>query len=345
MDTRALYEEFAAQEARGESPLFEEWALGTAADDDLIALLDALPPGKRQPNLLFAATRLLHGTPPDFPTFRDTVLTHRDEIVAAMLARRTQTNEVGRCANLYPLLATLPQPLALLEVGTSAGLCLMLDRYRYEYHDVAMGDWRIAGDPDSTLTLTGEIGGAGPGGLLGFGTVEVAWRAGIDINPLDVTSAEDMTWLRTLVWPGQPERLARLDTAIEIARKDPPRILAGHLNDRLADLAAEAPNDATLVVFHTSVLNYLTSDDRARFVDQVMALPGHWVSQESPGTVHTIDVPQTWSGHPPQVLALDGVPLAATRPHGGRIHWLSAPADHHHHDHKSWYTSRLNQAE
>ena len=64
----------------------------------------------------------------------------RDEVEALMLARRTQTNEAARCALLLPLLAALPQPLALLEVGASAGLCLLPDRYGYDYAGHRLGD-------------------------------------------------------------------------------------------------------------------------------------------------------------------------------------------------------------
>src|SRR5580658_4347102 len=76
-------------------------------------------------------------------------------------------------------------------------------------------------------------------------------------NPLDVRNPDDMTWLETLVWPDQPERLARLRAAIQVARTDPPRIVAGDLLTSLPSLAAEAPKDATLVVFHTAVLAYV----------------------------------------------------------------------------------------
>src|SRR3954454_23154724 len=115
-DTAQEYRQFATMEARGASPLYEELALGVAGDPDLLGLLATLPPAKRQPNLLFAAARHVGGTPAGFAQFRRLVLEHREGVVDTMLARRTQPNEPGRCAPLYPLLAALPQPLALLEV-------------------------------------------------------------------------------------------------------------------------------------------------------------------------------------------------------------------------------------
>src|SRR5439155_4790807 len=130
-------------------------------------------------------------------------------------------------------------------------LCLLPDRYRYEYGGVA------AGCLDSPLTLRSQVEGALPAGPR---PLRVAWRAGIDLNPLDVTDPEDVRWLETLVWPEQRDRLRRLRSAVEIARQDPPRLVRGHLNARLAQVAAQAPPDATLVVFHTAVLWYLSDE-------------------------------------------------------------------------------------
>ncbi len=124
------YREFARN-----SPLYAELGAGVADDRELLAWLDGLPPGKRQPNLVFAAYRLVAGTPSGWAEFETTLKDRRDEVEAVMLARRTQTNEAARCALMLPLLAALPQPLALLEVGASAGLCLLPDRYAYDYDD------------------------------------------------------------------------------------------------------------------------------------------------------------------------------------------------------------------
>ena len=117
------YIRFAEREARGRSPLYEALALGVASDPEIIAFLAALPAEKRQPNLLLAAVRRLFGTVSDYREFRRGILDNRDAVRSLMLARATQTNEPGRCATLLPVLTMLPQPLALLEVGASAGLC------------------------------------------------------------------------------------------------------------------------------------------------------------------------------------------------------------------------------
>src|SRR2546423_7082793 len=122
--TAELYREFGEREARGESPTYERLSLAVADDRGLLALIDTLPEPKRQPNLLYAAARYLGG-PVDPPSaFSRWALAHWPSLAATMRERRTQTNEPGRCASLLPVLARLPQPLALLEVGASAGLCL-----------------------------------------------------------------------------------------------------------------------------------------------------------------------------------------------------------------------------
>ncbi|MQA24765.1 MAG: DUF2332 family protein [Micromonosporaceae bacterium] len=318
-DVAADYREFGEVYARGVSPLYEELSYGVAADSDLLALLSELPPGKRQPNLLYAAARFAFGVASDFAEFRRGVLDRRDAVVATMLARRTQTNEPARCASLYPLLARLPQPVALLEVGASAGLCLQPDRYRYDYDGVP------AGDPDSPLLLRCRVAGSPPPGTAG--ELSVAWRAGIDLNPLDITDPDDVRWLETLIWPGpgHDERAGRLRAAVEIARRDPPRVVPGDLNDLLPALADEAPSGATLVVCHTAAIAYLSGVDRRRFIDVVRGLPGRWISQEAPTVISS--VAGHLRGEPPHpamfAMAFDGEPVAYTAPHGGVIHWLS----------------------
>lgn len=127
------YIRFADEEAHGRSPLYEKLARGVAKDPGVIDFLSVLPPEKQQPNLLLAAVRHLFGTPADWTEFRDNLLANPDAVRAVMLTHSTQTNEPARCATLLPILAALPQPLALIEVGASAGLCLLPDRYGYDY--------------------------------------------------------------------------------------------------------------------------------------------------------------------------------------------------------------------
>ena len=310
MTTAAAYADFAAREACGVSPTYERLSLAVSRDPELLALLDRLPPAKRQPNLLFAVVRLLGGPVTDRAAFRDFLVANWPLIESEMRARATQTNEAGRCAVLLPVLATLPQPLALLEVGASAGLCLYPDRYAYRYGDRRVG----TGEPVLDCAATGLT----PPARL----PEVMWRAGLDLHPLDVTDAADVAWLDALIWPEHAHRRARLRAAAAVATADPPLLVRGDLVDDLPQLAALAPAGATLVVFHSSVLCYVAPPRRKAFAAAVRELPGHWLANESPGVLAYDGLPEPPGEALRNVLALDGRPLAWTRPHGQGIDWF-----------------------
>src|SRR5580692_2389227 len=117
--TARTYRTFAEREARGRSSLYEEFSIGVADDPDLLERLTSLPRPKRQPNLLFGVVRYVYELAIDYPDYRARTIEHWEDVSAAIMAMRTQTNEVARCATLLPLLAGLPQPLALFEVGAS----------------------------------------------------------------------------------------------------------------------------------------------------------------------------------------------------------------------------------
>ncbi|MEW2145482.1 DUF2332 domain-containing protein [Micromonospora vinacea] len=310
MTTAEAYAEFGSREARGVSPTYERLSRAVARDDHLLRLLDGLPPAKRQPNLLFGVVRWLGGPVDDPVTFHDFVLTHWAAIEAELLTRATQTNEAGRCAVLLPVLAALPQPLALLEVGASAGLCLYPDRYAYRYGDHEVG----SGEPVLDCAATGLVPPAG--------VPQVVWRAGLDLNPLDVTDPDDVSWLDALIWPEHGHRRARLRAAAAVAAADPPLLVRGDLVDDLPALAARAPTDATLVVFHTSVLYQVPPPRRDAFARLVRELPGHWVANEGPDVLRYGGLPSPPSDALHNVLALDGKPLAWARGHGQEMTWF-----------------------
>jgi hypothetical protein len=314
------YRDFGERQA-GDSPTFRDWALGVAGDPEVLDLLETLPPGKRQPNLVFAAARW-HGAEPmgyrDPAGLRGVLLEHWDRVRQTVLARATQTNEVGRCATLLPVLAGLPQPLALLEVGASAGLTLYPDRYSYHYLSGCIADVVHPADGPSPVELFCEVDGDWP---IPSRPPEVVWRAGIDLNPLDVHDEDAMAWLETLVWPEHDDRREQLAAAVELVREDPPRLVRGDLVESLPALVEQAPRDATLVVFHSAVLAYLPSEDRTRFVDVVGGLPGHWISNEGPEVVASIEAPEPPSDDP-FLLALDGRPVAWAHGHGRALWWL-----------------------
>jgi len=313
LSTAANYRVF-AEEARGRSAAYEALATLVAGDDTILRFLGTLPPAKRQPNLLFAAARYLLGTPPDIAALRALVGQDRAGLARVMLARRTQTNEPARCATLLPALAQLPPPLALIEVGASAGLTLLLDRYSYDY-----GGHLIPGSDPDAPTLRCVPRGPVP---LPERLPVIAWRAGLDLNPLDVTDDDDVHWLSCLVWPGEGDREERLAAAVAAARRDPPAIYRGDLLTDLPALAAQAPAGATLVIFHSAVLAYVAPEGRRRFSGTVRSLPTVWLSSEAPGVVPGVSVPACQGG--PLVLIRDGrTPLACADGHGAWVHWLA----------------------
>ena len=310
MTIAATYADFATRETHGESPIYERLSVAVSGNDELLALLSRLPPAKQQPNLLFGVVRFLGGPVEDPDAFHDYTVTNWPAVEAEIRTRGTQTNEAGRCAILLPVLAALPQPLALLDVGASAGLCLYPDRYTYRYGDHQIG----AGDPVLDCAATGI---APPAGL-----PQVAWRAGLDLNPLDVSNPADFAWLDALIWPEHSHRRARLRAAAAIAAADPPLLVRGDLVDDLPALAAQAPAGATLVIFHMSVMYQVPTPRREAFVSMARGLPGHWISNEAADVLTYDTLPTPPDGALHNVLALDGTPLAWTRSHGQAITWF-----------------------
>jgi hypothetical protein len=314
------YARFAAVEARGASPLYEQLALAVARSPELLTFLRAFPSERRQPNLFLAAVRHVGGVPRDASELRELVRAHAPRIRGIMLSRTTQTNEPARCAVLLPALAGLQQPLALIEAGAAAGLCLLPDRYGYDYGSRRIAPPRPgpAGAPTFRCTASSET-------PLPNALPEIGWRLGLDLAPLDVGSPADMDWLEMLVWPGQEERARNLRAAIEIARADPPTVRQGDLRSGLAAIAALAPREMQLVVYHTAVLGYVPAQaDRDAFATAVSETRAVWISNELPSVF-----PEFARAAPPPpsrdhfLLAVDGRPVAWTAPHGQSIHWFA----------------------
>jgi hypothetical protein len=323
-DTRQQYVDFAA-DAVPDSPCFEAWASSIADDPEVLAWLERLPVPKRQPNLVFAAARW-NGVPAPGPytALRRALLDDDGRIEATIRGRATQTNEVGRLATLLPAfdLLGVTGPVALVEVGPSAGLCLYPDRYDYAWTtDSGTGRLGTGDRPE----LTCRVQGPAP---LPTTLPDVAHRTGVDLNPLDVTDADQMAWLANLVWPEDDLRRAQLARAVEIARADPPQLRCGDLLTELPALVDAASAYGTVIVFHSAVIAYLTDDDRARFAEMMAGLVAdgrcHWVSNEAPLVLP--DVTATGPAVPGEVrgfvLGVDGRAVAWTHGHGRWMRWL-----------------------
>lgn len=324
---RARYERFARVEAPGRSDLYEAWARTAVADAAVADVLARIPAVHRQPPLVFAVSRLLGAPERPATAWGEWVRAHADALVAECAVRSIQTNEPLRCAALLPALRLIDGPIALLEVGASAGLCLYPDRFSYRYR---MPDGRThALDPaagPSTVVLDARWSGGDPPPTL----PRIVWRAGIDLAPLDVRRPADRSWLTGLVWPGETGRRERIEAAADIAAADPPRLEVADATDAdaIAALAASAPADATLVVTTPGVLAHVPGRQRPAAIAAARAA-GRWVTLDAPGLHHgwtTAIDPDTWPAGR-FALALDGDVLAAVDPLGGSVEWRHGIGD------------------
>ncbi len=188
---------------------------------------------------------------------------HEEAIKARLATHGVQTNEVQRCTALMPaFLAAVAEtrlPLELLELGPSAGLNLLADRYRYRY---ANGSY---GPEDARVVLaTQELDGRVPAELLAQPIV-VRRRRGIDLAPVDATTPDGYLLLRSFLWPGLEERVDRLDAAVETLRALPerPELIRGDYLLVLPEVLRGRPADALTVVFDTFSTPYVPASAAA----------------------------------------------------------------------------------
>jgi hypothetical protein len=250
---------------------------------------------------------------------RATAVEHRDE-VAFRLTQGVQTNEVGRSAALlggYLEVARLGLPLRVLEVGASAGLNLLFDRYRY-----ASADGQVFGPPDSALVFDRPW----PFGVPDLATpLVVQERQGSDVAPIDTSTAEGRLRLRSFVWGDQLDRLARLDGALAVAAAERPVVDSASAPDWLHDQLAAPAVGCTTVVSHSIMFQYLADDGRRRMLAAIDAAgrsatpeaPFAWLRLEPGGDQAELRL-TTWPGGTTHLLARSSY-------HGPPVVWL-APA-------------------
>jgi hypothetical protein len=272
--------ELFARSARDSSPLYEHLARRVATDDELLALTANVRPRHLQPNLLLGAVHylLLKGAESElrraypslggtasfagdvFRYFRLFCLAHAQEIRALTSAKRVQTNEVRRCSALVPGISCAADAVnadraAFIEIGASAGLNLQWDRYRCDYgNDIAWGE------PGAPVAMTCELRGERRPHFRQLPII--AQRYGIDISPLDVRNADDVLWLKALIWPEHDDRRALLERAVEIAKADPPRLIAGDAADILPSVAESVASDLPVIVYHSFTMNQFGTEQR-----------------------------------------------------------------------------------
>jgi hypothetical protein len=253
------------------------------------------------------------------PVLKAAIQRH-DAWLSAFLDSPPQTNETGRSAVLLPGFLTIARqtglPLVLMEIGSSAGLNLFFDRFRYQYGEA------VWGDPAYPALLAPQLRGAGPDLS---GELKIASRTGCDISPLDVRDENDRLRLRSYIWADQTDRLARLDAAISVARRDGvalERVDAAEFVERR--LAARKPGEC-LVLFHSVVWQYLLQKTKASIEDALhrageMATPSAplaWLRMETLSVTDPYPTLQLtrWPGGAMRHLALADF-------HGRWLEWL-----------------------
>ena len=362
---QARFDEF-VQHARQDDPLYAALARAVAARADWAGLLAAAPAPQQLPMLWLAAVqdRLLElvdaGARPSLADYYasvggtrspddalaaslgDFIDANRAGIVARIASRGTQTNEIGRCAVLWPALQSLVSitgkpRLALLDVGCSAGLNLGVDRWRYRYVDDATGE-TIARSPQDRDPRAPEIAcRLLAGGRAAFvksdAAPEIVTRAGIDLAPIDVDDDAEVRWLRACLWPHDAERRARFDAAVAIARTQHwPLRAVTDAAAAIVDWLDGLPADVTPVVFNSWVLSYFDAPSLRRHVERVLGLVAArgvaWISAENPRLARTC-----WPAKPHS--AADERPNATSwtvaRPDGqGGVAWTLAATSHAH---------------
>lgn len=352
-DLSASWIWFADNVCRAYSPIYDRVCRAVAVNDEVLALVQAAPPRSHQPNVLLAAVHylLLGGLEHPLaavyagasdadpgPLFIDICLTHRYKIAQLLATRHTNTNEVGRSAIVgLALTATAERfgaPIALVDVGCSAGLNLLCDHYRLDY-----GTAGVTGSDHAALTVECVVTGGEP--PIAPSLPRIAERVGIDLDPVDTTDEDQTRWQLALVFP-DTNRLSRTRLALEEVARTPPRIVPGDAVDVISPVLLELPSDALAVVTTTWAAAYLEPVRRIEFRERLANVsrtrPVVWISAESPGVVDlfaTVNAPSDALGTQASVLGLarfeGGAPatefLGFVHPHGSWVDWRASATD------------------
>ena len=319
--TADWFRRFANAES-AESPRYRDWALGIAEDDELLTLVTKLPRAKRQPVLVLTCARVAGVPLRPFETVRDDFIALWPAIAKLAKSRSTQTNDPRRCTPLLVALDRIRGPIALIEVGASAGLTLFPDRYSYRWNAPGRVIESHPTDGESTVLLTADLAGWGASPPR---RPNIVHREGIDLNPLDVRDRNDRDWLEALVWPEQQERLDLVRAAADIVAQSPPTMTAGDAVAQIRGVVARARKaapKATIVVWSPAVLVYLDPAEREKFATYCLRARVLWISLDGRRVIPRIgDAADEMGIEGDFILSLDGAPIAAVDPLG---RWVTA---------------------
>jgi hypothetical protein len=214
----------------------------------------------------------------EWDDFRAALEARREFLARFVREQAVQTNEVQRCFALLPAFLVLAREhgaatVDLVELGPSAGLNLLWDRYAYAYR---AGRWG-----SSELLLRGVEYEPVPREVLER-RPQVRRRLGIDLNPVDVKSEHGARLLHAFIWPGRVERAQRLKRAVAILRREPPTLVRGDYVELLPTVLADRDEQALTVVFQTASTGYIGRERRAELRDLLEAAgregPLGWIS-------------------------------------------------------------------
>ena len=231
-----------------------------------------------------------------------------------------QTNEAGRSANFIAAMLWLadqglPPRFECLEIGSSAGINLMLARYRYELGGVALGP------ADAAMRIAPEWRGAPPPA----GPIALGEAIGCDVAPVDLTDPAQALRLKAYIWPEHHIRFERMEAAIAAAHEEKPDILRANAADFVeAELKKPQAAGTTRVLMHSIVWQYFPEDQQMRVTtameeagaEATAERPLAWISLEANRAAHVHElVVRHWPG------GEAGHTLAQSHPHGAWIGW------------------------
>src|SRR5262245_14988580 len=288
---------------RGYSPLYDRICRTVAASEAVLDMVAEAPPEGHNPVLLLAAVHylLLGGLDHPLasvyagesdvdpgPLFIDLCLQQRSALLPLLATRHVNTNEVGRSATLGPALTTvadrLGEPLAHLDVGCSAGLNLLCDRYLLDY-----GPAGTTGPGDAAVRIPCRVAGGTP--PIARLLPPIVARVGLDRAPVDVNDDDQARWQLACVWP-DTGRMPRTRLALEEARRTSLTLVKGDAVDGVGPAIAGLPAGSIPVVTTTQVVAYFSPAQRAGFRDALAAAsrrrPVAWISAEVQGVVDAL---------------------------------------------------------
>jgi hypothetical protein len=254
------------------------------------------------------------------------VLARREAALLPWLDGPPQTNEAGRSSNFVAAMLWLadqglPPRFECLEIGSSAGINLMLDRYRYDLGGVTVGP-----DPGA-LEFKPEWRGPPPPDR----AIEIASLKGCDVAPVDLTDPAQALRLKAYIWPEHRVRFSRMDAAIAAAKAAPPDIARMNAAEFVeAELAKPQAAGTTRVLMHSIVWQYVPADQQARVTAAMEAAgaratvdrPLAWIALEANRTVHHHELTvRYWPG------GEDRVQLGVAHAHGAWLEHFVEPLE------------------